>query len=427
MKIIHKKTIDFQNIITSVYVIIFCFCTTIGTCAAIPEITMRVLTFIIIALELGYITFNRRIQIYKVNGAWFVFFNIIFISIFFKASIFSLITLNLLAGLLFLLIPLYEFDCFAFSIKFLVFFALINAFGVFVQFIGSSLWAPVYQFLTARTQYSTSEMLQYNIRYGGYGYLSGFCYNAGFTAIYLVNGIIGVFFFQKSQKLKGVILLILFMALILTGKRGQLFALVGAMIIAYPMVSTTMSKKAKRVFIIVGAMLSTYVIGLYIYINYSAGFSNSIKRVFSFVYAGEISSSGRDVLAGQSKLLFLKNPITGVGWRNLTPLIGNEPHNSYLQILTETGVFGLLMVIIALTISLYYSLKHFKILNSYSDGDKKLRIVYYGILCFEIYFFVLSFVENTFCNIEFYYMLFLILTIERVYYNSKKRLSVAEI
>lgn len=407
-----------QWTVACLYVLTFCLCTTIGTCAAIPDLLMHLLTSLVLLLEIIIITRTRIVKISLSQGLWLGFFGIAFISIIISTSPFSLITLNLLAAMLFLVVPFRDFYCFILAERILIIFALFSALGVYVQIMIPSLWAPIYQFLTVQGQYLNAENLRYSITVGGYSYLSGFFYNAGFTATYLVNGIIATMISRTQRRWKIIIITVLSVALILTGKRGQVFALLVALAVAYIFTSASISKSLKRVIIIVGTIMLFYAVGYYIY-NNSSHLSNSVNRVLAYIYGGNTSDSGRESMADQAISLFSLNPLIGVGWRQLESLIGSEPHNSYVQILTETGALGLLSFIISLTVSLLNSIGHFKRLIGNFGFNKRIRNFYYCIICFEVYFIVLSFVENTFCNIEFYYMLFFILALDNLLYRDE--------
>lgn len=107
-------------------------------------------------------------------------------------------------------------------------------------------------------------------------------------------------------------------------------------------------------------------------------FVNELDSTVTGLIEGEEITTGRSALYSYSWELFLDNPIQGIGWKEfinrsqgiINSDQGSHPHNIYLQLLTELGLFGFLLFIIPL---LYVYFKTYRLLRLISTEDNYPR------------------------------------------------------
>lgn len=182
----------------------------------------------------------------------------------------------------------------------------------------------------------------------------GFTQNAGYSAGYIVIGILAAFsdiYPRKKIRFKNFIFpLFLFLAVALTGKRGPVMFLILTIVFCY-LVPVKGVKKVQRYWKI---FLVVFVVVIVLWFFRDAlSYIPIIGRLldsFAKVADGEDISSGRTRLYLWAIKLFIENPLFGIGWGNFrTSVVGNvtlatelETHNIYLQLLCETGIIGFL-------------------------------------------------------------------------------------
>lgn len=114
-----------------------------------------------------------------------------------------------------------------------------------------------------------------------------------------------------------------------------------------------------------------------------------------------IEASGRSTLYDEAFKQFADHPLTGVGYgRYVNPdqMYGGSPHNLFVELLAETGILG---VFVILSILLFFTIRHF--------GYFKISRASFGVNSILIIFFIRSLVSaDLSINIEFFSILFLI-------------------
>lgn len=189
------------------------------------------------------------------------------------------------------------------------------------------------------------------------GERSGFTLNTGYSAGYIIAGLIamlsGTAGAKRLSPKDAIMPLLLLAALVLTGKRGPTVFLVATVILCY-LAPVSGSRKFKRYW----KLFLLGVAGLLFLWMFRDALASIpiIGRTFDSIKAyGE----GEDVTSGRSRLyvwaleLFRKNPLFGIGWgRFRTTVVGNvtvakelETHDIYLQLLAETGITGFIVFV----------------------------------------------------------------------------------
>ncbi|MFR5683466.1 MAG: O-antigen ligase family protein [Clostridia bacterium] len=292
--------------------------------------------------------------------------------------------------------------------KILIANGIIQSVGVFLELFFYNKWWPLVNTILAKSGidvYQTIIRAQKNVNY-----LSGFTHNAGFTATYIVNAIFAVFLIKdKLKKPLFFFLIALFnTSLIMTGKRGQLLILLVAYSIMYIVKAETVRKGIKACLKVAALLVIAYIVGYVLYITINSD-NNILYRVLKLIYDKSTSdkSSGRYELWNQAIIEIKNNFLFGIGWLNYDLKYGLGVHNTYLQVLCESGVIGLVLFILAIGTTVFHS---------YKLARKKFNEpINYVTSFYLIYFLMFGIVENAAINIEPLFMLFLLITAQLNY------------
>lgn len=292
-------------------------------------------------------------------------------------------------------------------IKFLFWSGIIAAVGIFIQFLLPSFFdSHILPLFTAN-----QDRIKIWID-NGYGF-SGFYYQLSHADMnLLLAGALAIFFLLKNSYGKGrgrfmvyLSIALIFSAILLTGKRS--FAV---MAIIIPLFVYLLGKKQfiGTVFALLIGSLAVYVAVIY-FVNHLDLFTDNVflhrlaETVEEIQYAEDFSS-GREGLAESAIRLFEENPVFGVGVGNFVKASRQytDVHNTYLQVLCEQGIIGLLLMVIPLIVCL---LKTISLLRVNINSQYSPYIKY--SLFIQIYFLMYSFTGNTMVNYEVYFFYFL--------------------
>jgi O-antigen ligase len=226
-------------------------------------------------------------------------------------------------------------------------------------------------------------------------------------SVFAVVSIFSVAFFLKSDiKSKiayGCISVLSFIALIMTKSRGSLIAFVIGVFFLLLIGSGSFLKFLRNILILVG---------LGVPLVFVTGTFGRIKQIFQ-IY--DLSALTRFSLWDRAILLFQQSPILGIGFARYNdipwnfdhlPLSGNpgvfslytcgnyifndtNAHSSYLHFLAETGVVGLILVLVFWIFCLVMIIKAYR-----RTGDVFSKKVYLAVIGGIITLFILSVTEN---------------------------------
>lgn len=219
-----------------------------------------------------------------------------------------------------------------------------------------------------------------------YGLLTGFSYQTGVTGFYL--GILSGFalcellFNKKSGKIRKLIFFGLFIVgyvfILLTAKRSVLLVVLA---LTFLFVCYANRNHWKRIAILTSCM----AVGVVLLLCFTEVGRSLIERTL-----GSSPTSGRDVIYAQLLELIWDKPIFGQGFGSTLALIEGytNGHNIYLQVLSENGIVGFLLIGLAFVYNFIISLK---VLRRADDDDKKTVMI---CIYLQIYFLALGMFAN---------------------------------
>lgn len=158
-------------------------------------------------------------------------------------------------------------------------------------------------------------------------------------------------------------------ALLLTAKRGVTLYAACALIIIYFIwnIDSPISGFMKMIFIVIISLTL-----FRIFLSYIPDLANVFERFSEFFEGGDAAVGGRIVMREKAMELFKTSPLFGIGWRGF--LYGRyfsdgDVHNTFAQLLCETGIFGFVIFCSFVFLSLLKTIKLlcFTIIKGYKE------------------------------------------------------------
>ncbi len=308
----------------------------------------------------------------------------------------------LLAGILIALFPSKKSQDYRSIIYVVVVFSFIYMAGILLQAVLPSVYNLILSVLSDKFRQAINSAAS-----STNSFYNGFTTNVGFAAGFISTGIIAVFSeageFSKIKKSRIIVLMVMFLTLMLTGKRGTTLFLFLSVIICY-LIAGKDSFKFKRYFKIILLVLVILLIFLIFYDSLvKIPFMRRIVESIEGLRAGDDITSARSNLWKWAIRLFKENPIFGIGWGDYrTTVIGNvtferelDAHNIYLQLLCETGIIGTL-VIVSMFVFFWIATKNAykRSLMSNDENFAAWRPVLLFSLLFQTFFLLYGFSGN---------------------------------
>lgn len=207
---------------------------------------------------------------------------------------------------------------------------------------------------------------------------AGFTGNYGANSNYLTLGFIVLFSKcianKKFKKTDLVMLIVILLAIFMTGKRGPVVFGVITIIIEYLFINK--SKIPSKIFKL---SLGGIIIGILLVIV--SNFVPSIALVYDRLFNSTDILNGREQLYNYALKLFNDHTFFGIGWGNFKYYYGSyynsaqllNVHNVYLQLLCETGIIGTIIIVFYMIKSMFKSYKMQK-QECYRDYKNELTI-----------------------------------------------------
>lgn len=230
-------------------------------------------------------------------------------------------------------------------IRIIMFIGIFYAFFTVLSFISSDFYFGfIYPKLSTISMQEASRLTNYYES----GYMAGITAHYSTNGIYIGLGIIPYFvcavltkdYLKKKRLVVVSAFLFVLLALALTGKRAHLiFTLVALIIVMYFYYSDQKyTRVIKILFYLILASVAIYIVSLFI-----PEIMNAYNRILQGIAENNLDN-GRDALSAYALVAFASAQVFGHGWawfsqyNIVSP--GDHAHNTYYQLLCETGVVG---------------------------------------------------------------------------------------
>lgn len=218
------------------------------------------------------------------------------------------------------------------------------------------------------------------------------------NAFYLIVGMLSSMYFYIERKNKKYIFYTMFFmsTIMLIGKRAHFIFIIISLILSYLIYSRVSMKKIMKLLLFI--VIGIFIIG--IIINIIPSTSNLIERLFD--------NTQKDISTGRFELyeniwsLYKRNSYRGIGWGQFSKMTNYYfagAHNDYLQLLCETGVIGLIMILSSNLIFLKKSIICVR--------KAKQKSIYFIILVYQIFFLLYSFTGLPHYDVEVHLLYFI--------------------
>lgn len=279
-------------------------------------------------------------------------------------------------------------------------FTLFYAAMTIISFCSRSFY---FTFILPLFDYESQKQL--TIAYNN-GFMAGLTDHYSSNGMYLAIGV-GAFtakVFANPKSFPNWILLgVVAIALLLTGKRGPLLFSVMAILVIYYFFE---ARKPKGRFLKILGIICLGIIAILIASIWIPQLLNVVNRFVSESDSGDVSA-GRGPLFQLAWDLFLKKPIFGYGWgnypyqyyeelgRHMTVYQYRNAHNIYLQLLCETGIVGFTVFVTFFISQVWACMKLYKKLRKEEVNLPKSAeyILPFALYC-EIFFLLYGMTGN---------------------------------
>lgn len=243
--------------------------------------------------------------------------------------------------------------------------------------------------------------------------------NASFSVIGL--GIAFSKFCAKMNKQNFFYIIYFLLAILFTAKRGQfIFSIIVMTVIFF-----SISKNKFKCFL--GIVFITTVVFVCFFILFPDVINNMSGRVFRDDNSDV--SSGRILLWLKAVSLFLEKPLLGWGFGYFSHLVilrntAMNVHNTYLQILCETGIVGFILFIGMLFVNIANSNKLLKI---YLKKNKRIPYEIIFSMFIQFFFVLFALVENPLNDLYIFSLYFFLVCLVRKRIIDEKKSSVTKV
>ena len=250
---------------------------------------------------------------------------------------------------------------------------------------------------------------------------------AGITNHYSVNGnylVLGLLIpfaqmmaGEKSKKAgrnAKLLFAVLMVALLLTGKRGQLIFGLMAMFVVYYFKTRTETRKLLNAWTrTLGILLVALTVGVMV-ISAVPALSTAVRRLQESIGSDDLDN-GRYAIWALAMDSFKSHPILGIGWHtfksDVSYLLGSsrlyDVHNVYLQLLCETGVVGFVFFMTWFVTQFAAAIRCFLAIFRRPDTANTDRVLIAFALGYQAYFLMYCFTGNPLYDYNCYLPYFL--------------------
>lgn len=246
-----------------------------------------------------------------------------------------------------------------FSICILI--GIVQAVGIILQVFQHDLWESIVRIYM--TEFQIQELAKREFD----GYFSGFSTEVAVSAFYIAFFVLISFFRNWFTKrwinLSTIYIVLGIYAIILTSKRAHLLFLFGSIVFTVIISNTDMNVLRRWIKYIVAILIGIIAISTAVQYASEGSSIGRIVSLFEGIVGGEKSldelSTGRMGFWILAIELFIRNPLFGIGWCNFYKhnVFQYHAHNTYLQVLCETGLVGSILYLIFIILTISFTIK----------------------------------------------------------------------
>lgn len=339
-----------------------------------------------------YITFEKNFKIRKFTLTWIAYCFVVLFNYFIGGDA-TFISFFFLINML-MLFELQTVDIGIIQLKIMTIFSYVHL------FMSLAVWLLPHDTMNSvlRLVLQTNYNLNYSWRILS-NVNAGMTTQPGVNAMYLgVLFLINMISFNNKRKYRNLIIALVSFAMIFTtAKRSVIFLSLITLIIFYLSTKNSINIKV-NMNKVVNILLTFVIIILGIYYIYAKTnvLESFIEKLNVLSNINDISN-GRFDLWNKSLLYFSNNPILGIGLKNFYIQESFDVHNTYLQILTETGMLGLMVFCVGLSQLFYKSLKSVRYVYLSKSNIEKKQAVGTGF-CIMVFIIIYGFFGNSFID-----------------------------
>lgn len=382
-------------------------------------------------VALGLLFVKRRAKVNKEGLIWLLFIVGIFASLVVNFTIRSVLWQFILISLITFFPMFYTGSLKPFSsvVRMMMFLGTFYGVLIITQYLIPSTFN---NFLFPLLNETALDFAQ---KYFDSGYYYGIFYTPSDPAGLLVFTIAAIMLLmvlkrQKKEKIRTVILIsLLFMPLLLTGKKGVL--IVG--VVAFVLVMLTLYANEKQCVKAIGlmaGMAALIVIFRYLALTYSDNpLFYRFNQFFDALVAGDSVDSGRSTLYYYAMQYWSQHKLFGIGWRNFSTLtvseLGyvrtHEVNCDYIQFLCETGVVGVVLILTPIIATFIKTLKvcRYYIRNNMIENETKWTVLFAVFI--QFYILMYAIIETPFYDMMFFTIYIISVIIINIAYREMKK------
>lgn len=162
------------------------------------------------------------------------------------------------------------------------------------------------------------------------------------------------------------------LACIMSGGRGGAILIILSFIVVLYYANKWKKKKSRTIFTVLGIAAFGLLALSFLPEQYSDPIFNGLNRQFSYISNGGIDmgeTSDRDITYGDALDAFYESPAFGYGIYKYADKLGFYPHNIFLQVMVQGGVFYLIIFVTFITVLFVKALRMLK------DSTNSLLII----------------------------------------------------
>ncbi|MDY3959687.1 O-antigen ligase family protein [Romboutsia timonensis] len=239
-----------------------------------------------------------------------------------------------------------------------------------------------------------------NLQFYNIGSIAGITGQTGMNAFYIsiyISIIYSRIICSNKNKLYNIVLLIIgFIALFLTAKRGPLITNIIAILVVTVIFSNINIKNLMP-------KLIAFTVLLIIGYNVICRIPQAQVMIDKFTIFSESAdiTNGRSELWNEASDYIKENPIIGIGAYATPSVMGEMTHNIYVQLVLELGIFGLIFFIGAMIISFILTFKNYYKIKSNKIVENTEKVFFSISVYIQLYFIIYGMSGNPLYGITF--------------------------